>query len=137
MTTENRVQNTTIPAKPIVSRRRRIFARTFGIPGLIFAIISMWFTVAESVVAMTASGVAEAITRKVMNLSLADIMSIPVMALCVAALVWAMFAIALCALSRFLGTSSKLSQTGLILSVVSVICSLSLACFSIIYMILA
>lgn len=137
MTTETRVQNTTIPAKPIVSKRRRIFAKTFGIPGFIFAIISMWFTVAESVVAMTASGIAEIITRKVLNMSLADIMNIPVMALCGASLVWAIFAITLCALSRFLGTSTKLSQTGLVLSVVSVICSLSLACFSIIYMILA
>lgn len=124
-------------AKPAVSRRRRVFARTFGIPGLIFAIISMWFTVAQSLVAMTASGFAEILAQRLLHMSLSQIMSIPVLGLCFCSLMWAMFSIVLCALSRFLGTSIKINQAGFVLSVVSIICSVSLACFSIVYMILA
>lgn len=140
MTTQQNNQTTAAsvyPATPAVSKRRRVFAKTFGIPGFIFALISMWFTVAESMVAITASDIAEIITAKLLHMSLADIMSIPVMTLCLCSVVWAMFAIVLCVLSRLLGTGSKLNQAGLILSIVSVICSASLACFSIVYMILA
>lgn len=123
-------------AKPIIPKRRLIFARTFGIPGFVFALISMWFTVAQSLVAMTASGIAEIIAEKFLRMSLSQIMNIPMLSMCLCAMLWAMFSIALCALSRFLGTSTKLNQTGFILSIVSVICSVSLSCFSIVYMIL-
>lgn len=140
MTTEQTAESgtrTVYGAKPAVSKRRRVFAKTFGIPGLISAIISMWFTVAQSLAAMTASGFAELIAQRFLHMSLAQIMKIPVLTLCFCAVMWAMFAIVLCVLSRFLGTSSKINQAGFVLSVVSVICSVSLACFSILYMILA
>lgn len=123
--------------KPTVSKSRRVFARTFGIPGLIFAIISMWFTVAQTLVAMTTSGVAELLAQKFFHLSLSQIMNIPLLALCVCSLFWAFFSVVLCVLSKFLGTSIKINQTGIVLSVISSICSVSLACFSIVYMILA
>ena len=139
MTTENQAKTvnaeTESPA-PAVSKRRLIFARTFGIPGFIFALISMWFTVAQSVVAMTASGVAEIIAEKLFWMSLSQIMNIPMLSMCMLSMMWAMFAVILCVLSRFLGTSTKVNQTGFILAIVSVICSVSLACFSIVYMIL-
>lgn len=123
-------------AKPAVSKRRKVFAKTFGIPGFIFALVSMWFTIAQSLVAMTASGITEIIAEKFFRMSLAQIMNIPMLGLCWLSMMWAMFAIVLCVLSRFLGTSTKLNQTGFVLSLVSVICSVSLACFSIVYMIL-
>lgn len=139
MTTENNTQ--TFNAEPVnaasaVSKRRLVFARTFGIPGFIFALISMWFTLAQSVVAMTASGVAEIIAEKLFWMSLSQIMNIPMLSMCLLSMMWAMFSVALCTISRFLGTSTKVNQTGFILSIVSVICSVSLACFSIVYMIL-
>lgn len=124
-------------AKPVISKSRKVFARTFGIPGLIFAIISMWFTVAQALVAMTTSGIAELLAKKFFNLSLTQIMNIPLLALCVCSLFWAFFAVILCTISKFLGTPLKINQTGIVLSVISSICSLSLACFSIVYMILA
>lgn len=133
MTTEQSTQ----AAKPAVSKRRLIFARTFGVPGFIFALISMWFTVAQSLFAMTSSGFPEMIAEKFIRISVAQIMNIPMLGLCCLAMMWAMFAVALCVLSRFLGMSTKINQAGFILSVVSVICSVSLACFSIVYMILA
>ena len=139
MTTENKTR--TFNAEPLntmptASKRRMVFARAFGIPGFIFALISMWFTVAQSVVAMTASGVAEIIAEKFLWMSLTQIMNVPMLSMCLISMMWAMFSIALCVLSRFLGTSTKINQTGFILSIVSVICSVSLACFSIVYMIL-
>lgn len=141
MTTEQTTaQNTAesvYEAKPAVSKRRRVFSKTFGIPGLIFAITAMWFAVAESLVAMTASGFAEIIAERLLHMSLAQLLNIPVLALCFCSVMWAVFAIVLCALSRFLGTPGKINQAGFVLSVVSIICSVSLACFSILYMILA
>ncbi|MBR3987981.1 MAG: hypothetical protein IKK10_01610 [Clostridia bacterium] len=140
MTTEQTsqaVNNETVSAVPAVSKRRKIFAKTFGVPGFIFALISMWFTIAQSLVAITASEIAEVIAEKFLRMSLSQIMNIPMLGLCSLSMMWAMFAVALCALSRFLGTSTKINQTGFILSIVSVICSVSLACFSIVYMILS
>lgn len=128
---------TVYEAKPVVSKRRKVFAKTFGIPGLIFAIISMWFAVAESLVAMTASGFAEILAQRLLHMSISQILNIPILALCFCSIMWAVFAIVFCALSRFLGTSIKINQAGFVLSVVSIICSVSLACFSIVYMILA
>jgi len=139
MTTENQSQavNTEpVNATPAVSKRRTVFAKAFGIPGFIFALVSMWFTVAQSLVAMTASGIAEIIAARLLRMSLSQIMNIPMLSMCMCSMMWAMFAVALCVLSRFLGTSTKLNQTGFILSIVSVICSVSLTCFSIVYMIL-
>ena len=137
MTTEQSNQNSTVYyAKPAVPKRRIVFAKTFGIPGFIFALVSMWFTIAQSLVAMTASGITEIIAEKIFRMSLEQIMNIPMLGLCWLSMMWAMFSIVLCVLSRFLGTSTKLNQTGFVLSVVSVICSVSLACFSIVYMIL-
>lgn len=139
MTTEQANQETnlnTANASVAVSKRRRVFSRTFGVPGFIFALVSMWFTIAQSLVAMTASGIAEVIAERFFRMTLSQIMNIPMLGLCWISMMWAMFAIALCALSRFLGTPTKLNQTGFILSIVSVICSVSLACFSIVYMIL-
>lgn len=133
MTTEQLTQE----AKPVISRRRLIFARTFGVPGFIFALISMWFTIAQSLVAMTASEVAEVIAERFFRMTLSQVMNIPMVGLCCLSMMWAMFSIALCALSRFLGTSTKLNQAGFIFSIISVICSLSLTCFSIVYMILS
>ena len=140
MTTENPNQavNQKVSASvPEISKARRVFARTFGIPGLIFAIISMWFAVCESLVAITASGLTELIIKRILHMSFSQIMNIPILSLCVCAVMWAVLAIVLCALSRFLGTAIKINQAGFVLSVVSIICSLSLACFSIVYMILA
>lgn len=140
MTTEQTTQKgaeAVYEAQPAVSKRRRVFAKAFGIPGLISAIISMWFAVAESLVAMTASGFAEIIAKRVLHMSLSQLMNIPVLTLCFLSVMWALFAVVLCALSRFLGTSIKINQAGFVLSVVSIICSVSLACFSIVYMILA
>ncbi|MDO4419394.1 MAG: hypothetical protein Q4B92_03425 [Ruminococcus sp.] len=139
MTTEQTANPTgsVYEAKPVVSKRRRVFARTFGIPGFIFAIISMWFTVAQSLMAMTASGITEILAQKLLHMSFAQIMNAPLLALCCISVMWATFSIALCALSRFLGTSIKINQAGFVLSVVSIICSVSLSCFSIVYMILA
>lgn len=139
MTTEHNTQAVNAePAKaaPAISRKRRVFARTFGIPGFIFALISMWFTVAQSIVAMTASGIAEIIAERFLKMSLSQIMNIPMLSMCLCSMIWAMFSVALCVLSRFLGTPTKVNQTGFILSIVSVICSVSLAFFSIVYMIL-
>lgn len=117
-----------------VPKRRRVFAKTFGIPGFIFAIISMWFTVAQSFVAMTASGIAEIFANRILHISLAQIVNIPVLSLCLCSMMWAAFSIALCSVSRFVGTATKINQAGFVLSVVSVICSVSLAFFSIVYM---
>ncbi len=128
---------TAFDAKPVVSKRRRVFARTFGIPGFIFAIFSMWFTVAQSLVAMTASGITELLAQRLLHMSFAQIMNMPLLALCCISVMWATISIVLCALSRFLGTSIKINQAGFVLSVVSIICSVSLSCFSIVYMILA
>lgn len=139
MTTESKTDLATVETvdtKPVVSKRRRVFAKTFGIPGFIFALISMWFTIAQSLVAMTASGIAEIIAERFLRMSLSQIMNIPMLSMCLLSMMWAMFSIVLCVLSRFLGTSTKVNQTGFILSIVSVICSVSLACFSIVYMIL-
>lgn len=119
-----------------VSKRRRVFAKSFGIPGLIFAIISMWFTVAQAFVAMTASGFAEIFAQHILHISLAELVNIPVLSLCLCSMIWAAFSIALCAVSRFVGTATKINQAGFVLSVVSAICSVSLAFFSIVYMIL-
>ena len=128
--------NEAYEAKPQVSKRRLIFAKTFGIPGLIFGIISAWFTVAQSLVAMTAPDVAELIAKGLFA-SFSQFMNFPMLALCFFAVMWAGFSIALCALSRFLGTTLKINQAGFVMSIVSVICSVSLSCFSIIYMFLA
>ncbi len=139
MTTENSakaINTEPINSAPAVSKRRMVFARTFGIPGFIFALISMWFTVAQSLVAMTASGIAEIIAERLLRLSISQIMNIPMLSMCLCSMMWAMFAIALCALSRFVGTSTRLNQAGFVLSIVSVICSVSLTCFSVVYMIL-
>lgn len=140
MTTESLTQDTSetlYEAKPMVSKRRRIFAKAFGIPGFIFAIISMWFAVAESLVAMTASGFADIFAKRLLHMSFYQIINIPLLALCICSISWAVFGIVLCVLSRFLGASTKVNQAGFVLSVVSIICSVSLACFSVVYMILA
>lgn len=137
MTTENSDLTAAVSKAPVVSRRRRVFAKAFGIPGLISAIISMWFTVAQSLVAITASGATELFAYKLLHKSFSSVINIPLLTLCFFSLLWAVFAVVLCVLSRFLGTSMKINQTGFILSVVSSICSVSLACFSIVYMILA
>lgn len=136
MTTENPDLTAAVSKTPEVSRRRRVFSKAFGIPGLISAIISMWFTVAQSLVAITASGATELVTYKLLHKSFSSVINIPLLTLCFFSLIWAVFAIVLCVLSRFLGTSMKINQTGFILSVVSSICSVSLGCFSIVYMIL-
>lgn len=137
MSTENSDLTAAVSKVPVVSRRRRVFAKAFGIPGLISAIISMWFTVAQSLVAITASGATELFAYKLLHKSISSVINIPLLTLCFFSLIWAVFAVVLCVLSRFLGTSMKINQTGFILSVVSSICSVSLACFSIVYMILA
>ncbi len=122
--------------KPQVSRRRRVFSRTFGIPGLISGIISAWFTVAQSLIAMTAPDLTRLIARGLLFSSFKQITNVPLLALCFCSVIWAGFSIALCVLSRCLGTSTKSNQAGFVLSIVSAICSVSLSCFSIIYMFL-
>ena len=138
--TQEQVHNTqaeaVYEAKPQVSKRRKVFARTFGIPGLIFGIISAWFTVAQSLVAMTAPDLTQLISRRLFFISFRQVMNVPVLALCFCSVMWAGFSVALCTLSRFLGTSAKVNQAGFVISIVSVICSVSLSCFSIIYMFL-
>lgn len=119
--------------KPAVTKRKRVFAKTFGIPGFVFSILSAWFTIAQSVVAMTAAG-ASGVTIRWLNFSIMEIMNVPVLALCFCACLWACFAIVCCVLSRFLGTTTKLNQAGFIISIVSVICSVSLGFFSAVYM---
>lgn len=120
-----------------VSKRRRVFAKTFGIPGFIFALISMWLTIAQSLVAMTASSLAEILAQKFLHISMLQLINIPVLSLCFCSMAWAAISIVLCVISRFVGTSTKLNQTGFVLSLVSVICSASLACFSLIYIVFA
>ena len=129
MTTENK--------KPVITRRRRIFSKIFGIPGFIFSLIAGWFAIIQSFVAMTAIGATELSNAALMRISAAEIMNIPVLALFACALSWAVFSIVCCVLSRFLGTHTKLNQAGFIISVVSTICSTSLTFFSVIYMLLA
>lgn len=127
-----------IPAEKLgASRKQRVFSKAFGIPGLISAIISMWFTVAQSFVAITASEISEIVNIKIFYMSVNQIMNIPLLALCFCAVLWAILSVVLCVLSRFLGQPMKISQTGFVLSIVSSICSVSLTCFSIVYMILA
>ena len=123
--------------KPVITRRRRVFSRVFGIPGFIFSLLSGWFAIIQSVVAMTAIGATELTATKNMCFTVAEIMNISVIALYTFVLFWAFISIAACALARFLGTSTKLNQAGFVISVVSIICSTSLGFFSIVYMLLA
>lgn len=123
--------------KPVITRRRRIFSRIFGIPGFIFSLLSGWFAIVQSFVAMTAVGTTELTDARLLRISLAEFMNIPILALCACALFWAFVSISACALSRFLGTVTKLNQAGFVISVVSIICSTSLGFFSVIYMLVA
>ncbi len=129
--------NSSEKPKPVITKRRRIFSNIFGIPGFIFSLLSGWFAVIQSFVAMTAIGATELTDTKLMRISLVEIINIPVLALFACALFWAFLSISSCALSRFLGISTKLNQAGFVISVVSIICSTSLGFFSIIYMLLA
>ena len=131
--------NTEYTDKPkhVITRRRRIFSKTFGIPGFIFSLLSGWFAVLQSFMAITAIGTTELANENLLMITFAEIMNIPVLTLCFCALFWAFLSIAACALSRFLGTFTKINQAGLVISVVSVICSTSLGFFSVIYMLMA
>ena len=123
--------------KENVSKRRLVFAKAFGIPGIIMAIIAMGFTVSAAIAAMTSSEIVNLFTSKVLSFSITDFVNVPVLAFCVCTLAWAMFSVVMCVMSRALGVTNKMNQTGIVLSVVSSICSVSLATFSVVYMIFA
>ncbi|MBE6793379.1 MAG: hypothetical protein E7532_00350 [Ruminococcaceae bacterium] len=120
-----------------VPKRRLVFAKAFGVPGIVSAIIAMGFTVTEAIAAMTSSEVVNLFTSKWLSFSMTDFVNIPVLAFCICTLAWAMFSVIMCIMSRSLGVSNKMNQTGIVLSVVSSICSVSLAFFSVVYMIFA